>query len=172
MTIHRRRFLALAFGVAASFSIFVAALPFSASAAESDLYGTYRLVSTVTQMVDTGQIQTETNESGFITYGSDGRMSVLIIRGNRPKPESLAKMTDQQRADLFRTMVAYAGTYKFDGETVEHHIDISANEISTGTINRRMVKREGDRITLTTPPSPRVMDGKMTIMSLVFEKVK
>jgi hypothetical protein len=164
--------VALASGVAASFSVFVAALPFSVSAAESDLYGTYRLVSTVTEMVDTGQIQTETNESGFITYGSDGRMSVLIIRGNRPKPESLEKMTDQQRADLFRTMVAYAGTYKFDGETVEHHIDISANEISTGIVNRRKVKREGDRITLTTPPSPRVMDGKITIMSLVFEKVK
>jgi Lipocalin-like domain len=150
----------------------VPVLSFWGHAAENDLYGTYRLVSTVTEMVDTGQIQTETNENGFITYGSDGRMSVLIIRGDRPKPESLAKMTDQQRADLFRTMVAYAGTYKFDGKTVEHHIDISANEISTGTINRRMVKREGDRIVLTTPPSPRAMDGKITIMSLVWERVK
>jgi hypothetical protein len=69
-------------------------------------------------------------------------------------------------------MVAYAGTYKFDGKTVEHHIDISANEISTGTIIRRLVKREGDRIVLTTPPSPRARDGKITIMSLMWERVK
>jgi hypothetical protein len=150
----------------------VPVLSFCGHAAESDLYGTYRLVSTVTEMADTGQIETETNESGFITYGSDGRMSVLIVRGARPKPASLATMTDQQRADLFRTMVAYAGTYKFDGKTVEHHIDISANEIFTGTIFRRMVKREGDRIVLATPPSPRARDGKITIMSLVWERVK
>ena len=52
-------------------------------------------------------------------------MLVLIVRGNRPKPESLAKMTDQQRADLFRSMTSYGGTYKFDGKSIEHHIDIS-----------------------------------------------
>jgi hypothetical protein len=69
----------------------VPVLSFGGHAAESDLYGTYRLVSTVTEMADTGQIDTEAKESGFITYGSDGRMSVLIIRGDRPKPESLAK---------------------------------------------------------------------------------
>ena len=35
------------------------------------------------------------NPNGFITYGKDGRMLVLIVSDNRHKPESLAKMTDE-----------------------------------------------------------------------------
>jgi hypothetical protein len=31
----------------------------------------------------------------------------------------------EQRADLFRSMLAYGGTYTFDGAKVEHHIDMS-----------------------------------------------
>jgi hypothetical protein len=47
---------------------------------------------------------------GFVNYGRDGRMMVLIVKDQRPKPTDLAKMTDHERADLFRTLVAYAGT--------------------------------------------------------------
>jgi hypothetical protein len=74
--------------------------------------------------LDTGQVQTYANKQGFITYGDDGRMLALLIRGDRQKPESFEKMTDQQRADLFRTLNAYGGTYHFDGKIMEHHIDI------------------------------------------------
>jgi hypothetical protein len=147
-------------------------LPVSTYAAENDLHGTYRLVSSTHTLVDTGQVETFTAEKGFITYGADGRMSVLIVRGDRPKPASLEKITDQQRADLLRSMIAYAGTYKFDGKTVEHHVDISWNEVYTGTIQRREVRREGDKLLLSTPASPRPQDGKMTVRSLVWEKVK
>jgi len=91
-------------------------LPFAAAAADQKLDGTYRLVSSSRTLTDTGQVETFSNEQGYITYGKDGRMLVLIVRGDRPKPESLAKMTDQQRADLFRSMTAYGGTYKFDGK--------------------------------------------------------
>ena len=102
----------------------------------------------------------------------DGRMLILIVRGNRPKPESLDKITDQQRADLFRSMTAYGGTYKFDGKTMEHHIDISWNEIWTGTTQIRDVKKEGDRLIYITHPAPFVSDGKMSIVTTVWEKVK
>ena len=100
-----------------------------------ELAGTYSLISSTRTIVDTGEVLDTwgKNPNGFITYGKDGRMLVLIVSDNRPKPESLAKMTDQQQADLFRTMCAYGGTYQFDGERVEHHIDISWNEIWTGT---------------------------------------
>jgi len=80
--------------------------------------GTYRLISTTAKMLETGLEEKYTDESGYITYGRDGRMFVLLVRGKRPKPESLEKMTDQQRADLFRTVTAYSGRYAFDGKTV------------------------------------------------------
>jgi hypothetical protein len=148
------------------------ALSFSANAAEEEFYGTYKLISSTRTLLDTGQVETFAQEQGFITYGKDGRMLVLIVRGNRPKPESIAKMTDQQRADLFRSMTAYGGTYKFDGKTMEHHIDISWNEVWTGTTQFRDVKKEGDRLIYTTRPAPFVSDGKMSVVTLVWEKVK
>ena len=64
-------------------------------------------------------------------------MMVIIVRGDRQKAESIEKMTDQQRAELHRLMTAYGGTYKFDGKTMEHHIDISWNELWTGTTQFR-----------------------------------
>jgi len=144
----------------------------STYAADQELYGTYRLISTTAKTLETGQEEKYTDESGYITYGRDGRMFVLLVRGKRPKPESLEKMTDQQRVDLFRTVTAYSGTYTFDGKTVEHHVDISWNEVFTGMTLRREVGFDGDRVILTTPPSPRSSDGKMGVRTLIFEKVK
>ena len=48
-------------------------------------------------------------------------------------------------------MTAYGGTYKFDGSTIEHHIDISWNEVWTGTTQVKSVKRDADRLVYTTP---------------------
>ena len=96
------------------------ALSSHAVAEEVVLSGTYNLV-------------TATNSRGYISYDVDGRMMVLIVRNPRPKPEGAEKITDQQRIDLFRTITAYAGTYKFDGSTIEHSIEISMNEVWSGT---------------------------------------
>jgi hypothetical protein len=143
----------------------------SAFAREHELHGTYKLIKTTFKLVDSGQEETIPNENGFITYTREGRMFVIITRGERPKPESLSKMTDQQRADLFRTLTAYSGTYKFDGQTIEHDIDVSWNEAWTGTRQIRHAKKEGDTIILTAPPLPRPFDGKLSVTTLVWQKV-
>ena len=155
-------------------AIAIAALPFSVSvsAVEDDFYGTYTLVSSSRTILDNGQVETFAKERGFITYGKDGRMMVIIVRGDRPKAESIEKMTEQQRAVLHRLLTAYAGTYKFDGKTMEHHIDISWNEIWTGTTQFRDVKKDGERLIYTTHPAPNVRDGKMSVTTLVWEKLK
>jgi hypothetical protein len=143
-----------------------------AVAAEMALSGTYRLVSEQRTIVDTGEVISTTSSQGYITYGADGRMIVLIVRNPRPKPEGAEKITDPQRIDLFRTMTAYAGTYKFDGSTVEHSIEISMNEVWSGTKQIRTVKQDGERLIYATPPFPFHTDGKMSINTLVWEKVK
>jgi hypothetical protein len=140
---------------------------------DEELAGTYKLISSTRKILDTGEVVDTwgANPKGFITYGKNGRMLVLIVTDHRPKPESLAKMTDQQRADLFRTMSAYGGTYKFDGRRVEHHVDISWNEVWTGTTVVRNVTKEGDRLVYTEPAAPFTSDGKMSLVTLVWEKV-
>lgn len=144
----------------------------SAGAAEDEIYGSYKLVSSSRKLLDSGQVETFPKEQGYITYGRDGRMQVLIVRGNRPKAESVEKLTDQQRIELFRSLTAYSGTYKYDGKSVEHHIDISWNEVWTGTTQIRDVKKEGDRVILTTRPAPFAADGKMSVVTLEWEKLK
>jgi len=95
--------------------------------------GTYRLVSSTRTLVDTGKVIDSFGKdpTGFIMYAEDGRMMVLIVRGDRPKPTH-EDMTDQQRADLFRSMAAYAGRYTFDGKK-----DCSSH--------RYLVERDPDR---------------------------
>lgn len=141
------------------------------SAAAAGLVGTYRLVSTTAKDLETGAEESYGNESGTITYGADGRMIVLLVRGARPRPASLDAMTDAERADLFRTMTAYSGTWSFDGTTVSHHVDVAWNEMWKGTTQQRMVTRDGNRVLLTTHPSPRSRDGRIGTRTMVFEKV-
>src|SRR6266566_8304536 len=150
----------------------IAALAFSPVAAEVDFAGTYKLISSTRKILDTGEVLDTwgKNPKGFITYGKDGRMLVLIVTDNRPRPESIEKITDQQRIDLFRTMTAYGGTYEFDGKRVQHHIDISWNEVWTGTTVVRELKRESDKLVYTSPAAPFSADGKMSAVTLVWEK--
>jgi hypothetical protein len=147
-----------------------ALIPFHALA-DDDISATYKLIIEQRKIVDTGETVPVPNPLGYITYGKDGRVLVVIVRHPRPKPEAIDKITDQERIDLFRTMTAYGGTYKFDGKTVEYSIDIAWNEVWAGTKQVRTVTREGDLLTLTTPPFPFHTDGKISVNMLVFEKV-
>jgi hypothetical protein len=148
--------------------------PVPAAAGDEEVHGTWKLVSSQRHVLETGQ-KVDTygpNPTGFITYGKDGRMLALIVRGDRQKGESIEKLTEQQRSDLFKSMIAYGGTYKFHGDRIEHVIDISWNEIWTGTTVVRDIKRDGDRLIYTTKPAPFSGDGKMSVTTLVWEKVK
>lgn len=142
--------------------------------APEDLLGTFKLVSSTRQILDTGEVVDTygANPNGYITYGSDGRMLAVIVRSDRTKPASLDALTDKARADLFNSMLAYGGTYKFYGDRVEHHIDISSNEVWTGTTVVRNVRKEGDKLIYTTVPAPFSGDGKMSVGVLTWERVK
>ena len=136
-----------------------------------ELPGTYRLVSSSTRHLDTGEDVPDENAKGSIMYGADGRMLVLITYGDRPKAESSAKLTDHQRVQLFRTMLSYGGSYEFDGKTVTHHIDICSDEIRCGTTFVRDVAVDGERVIYTTRPQASPIDGKMIVITLVWQKL-
>jgi len=144
-------------------------------AQDQRLEGTYKLVSSTRKILETGQVVDTYGKqpSGYIHYGRDGRMSVLLVsdKGERPTPRDVSAITDEHRIKLFKTMIAYGGTYKFDGRSVEHHIDISWNEAWTGTTQTRDVRWEGDKLILTTRPAPSPSDGKMSVGTIVWQKM-
>jgi hypothetical protein len=139
-----------------------------------DLYGTWRLVSNTRTVLATGVKEDYMGKSphGFIIYGRDNRMMAILVAEQRPKPQDIGKITYRERAALFDTLTAYSGTYSFDGKTITHHVDISWNEIWTGTDQVRDVKLEGNKLVLTTRPAPNSHDGKMSVSVLTWEKMK
>ena len=143
----------LKLSIAAMAGVLIASV---ALAGEEEFAGNYELVSATRKILETGLTEDTFGEKpkGLAMYASDGHFTILITYGGRPRPESIEKMTDRQRADLHRMMTAYGGTYTFDGSKVVHHLDLSWNEVWTGTTNIRDVQRDGDRIIYTTRPAP------------------
>ena len=143
-------------------------------AGDEQLYGTWRLISFTAKVVATGETTDLFGKSphGFLNYGRDGRMLALIVNSKRPKPASQTGMTDQDRLELFNSTLAYGGTYTYDGKTVKHDVDISWNEMWTGTTQVRQVEFDGNRLILSTAPTPSVVDGRPVTAVLTWERVQ
>ena len=141
----------------------------------SDLHGTWRLVSSVIKDVETGAERNNlgAHPSGYITYGTDGRMITVATSDDRPNVGDASKLTDEVAARLFRRMWAYAGTYTIQGNSVVHDVDVSWNEIWKGTsLTREVQSVDGDRLVLTTKPQKGAQTGRLEMLTVVWEKVR
>ncbi len=136
------------------------------------LIGTWRLVDVETEDLANGQKSKSWGPEplGFINYAPNGRMMVMNLRSDRKKPSS-AVPTAAEAADLFKSMLAYAGTYTLDGNTVTHHIEISWNEAWSGTQQLRIARFDGNRVHLSTKPSPDIANGRMSVRTMTWEKL-
>ena len=142
-------------------------------ATRARLIGTWKLVSVVIEDVATGQ-KTDffgPNPAGYINYGPDGRMIVINARSDRRKPAG-SSPTPEEAAELFRGVLAYAGIYTVEGNEVTHHVDISWNEAWTGTHQTRIARFEGERVHLSTKPTLDPVNGRMSVRTMTWEKLK
>lgn len=134
------------------------------------LLGTWKLTSYVV-MTDTGEKSTPYGEypKGYLSYSADGRMQVIGTTSGRIVPHDSAP-TDEEQVALYKTMFAYGGTYSVETGTVTHHVDISWNEIWSGTDQARAFEVNGNTLTiksrLTDPAT-----GTSAQYVLVWEKV-
>jgi hypothetical protein len=138
------------------------------------LYGTWRLMKFQRTIAATGETIEQYGKAplGFLNYGRDGRMMTIVVGEGRSAPSDPARVTDQERANLYKTMFAYAGTFSFDGKTITHHVDVSYNQFWTGTDLVRQAKLEGNKLTLTIKPEISAADGRVSSFVLLWEKVK
>jgi hypothetical protein len=139
------------------------------------LVGTWKLISAkdTTENADVKD-SFGRNPTGFITYTADGRVMCIVTFDGR-KLLSVADYISapaQERAEAFATMFAYAGRYTFSGDKVIHHIEAAwmQNYVKTDQV-RFIVKLEGNRVTLRTPP---FLKGgvKLANQELVWERMK
>jgi hypothetical protein len=137
------------------------------------LCGTWRLLSWIREVVGTGERSDIFGAAphGYLTYTRDGRMSSIVVKANRHKPTDVAELTDTERAGLFTSMVAMAGTFTVDGSRIIHTIDISWNEAWTGTAQVRHFVIDGTRLTIRTEPARSPIDGRPSVATLTWEKI-
>jgi hypothetical protein len=168
-----RRIAILSFMIVAVLAIVFGLSRRTQAQTNSQLAGTYRLISIKLTLSATGETIDGMGKSpnGYIIYGRDGRMMVLYVNDERPNPRNLDAVTDQERVALFKTMSAYSGRYDFDGKVVTHHIDVSANQTWTGTHQVRNVKFDGRRVILTSNPQVTSFGGKVGVVVNTWEKV-
>ena len=160
----RYALLALGCGVAA-FS-----QPACAEDAQKKLVGTWKLVSLISTEVESKQEHKLFGErpSGFIHFGQDGRFFLVITGEGRKQPQ-----TDEERAAAFRSMLAYTGPYRVEGDKYIVKVDVSWAEAWKDTEQVRTFALEGDQLHTETPPvaSP-ALGGRMTVARLVFDRAK
>jgi hypothetical protein len=138
-----------------------------------ELVGTWKLVS-ASSTTSTGERIEDPygpGPAGFLTYGEDGRMTSLISYGGR-KPLSFgggSRSPQEEQAEAFNTFLAYAGRYTLEDEKVIHHVEISSIQNFVNRDLARSIKFDGDRITLTTPPT--AVNGKIQTIELIWQRL-
>ena len=134
--------------------------------------GTWTLRATERKSLETGETTPlwGSHPTGTLIYTADGRMSALVLAENRRAPAA-AMPTEAEALSLFKSMVAYAGRYTVEVDRVIHHVEQSWNQAWTGTDVVRLYQFEGNRLTLTTAPAPNPRDGKMSVSTLVWERI-
>jgi hypothetical protein len=109
--------------------------------------------------------------SGYLIYGADGRMMVIFLHSDREKPVGAVPMPAESEK-LLKGLVSYTGTYTVQVDTIVHHVDVSWNESWTGTDQTRFYKFEGNSLSLATTKSLDSVEGKLSVCTLIWERVK
>ena len=138
-------------------------------AADRDiLVGSWRLVSFEREYQGTGEREYPMGKipSGYILFLPDGRMAVVITGEGRKAPS-----TDQDRASLLNSLVAYTGTYRVDGDKWITTVDVSANPAWVGTEQARCYLATEDRLKEMTAWAARP-DNRMARAVITYERVK
>lgn len=140
------------------------------SAAETDaLVGIWKLISW--QVIGENEEPQDvfgSHPKGYLIITREGRMMALNVAESRN-----GGMGDAERAALHKSMLAYTGKVRVEGNDFITTVDVSWNEVWSGTEQRRHFRIEGDRLFIETGPAPSIVfPGKTDYRRLVWERDK
>lgn len=136
------------------------------------LVGTWRLVSaSASTATGIDDAPFGAGPTGFLIYTPEGRMSAMISHGGRKPLSGTDRISApaEERAEAFATFFSYGGRYSIDGDKVIHHVEISSVQNWVNTDLVRLIRFDGDRIKLRTPPLS--VGGVTRTTELVFERI-
>lgn len=132
--------------------------------------GLWKLVSFDVQYQDTNERKPTygANPGGYLVILPEGRMMAVITAEGRKVPK-----TDEDRLVALRTMLAYSGRYRVEGDKWITKVDVSWNEAWTGTEQSRTFKFDGPQLQVLSPWQPSANEPGRTIRGiLVWEREK
>jgi hypothetical protein len=140
--------------------------------AESDLVGTWRLLS-FEMSSDGGSSQPfGSDPSGVLVYDAKGNFSVQLARSGRPEFASgdMRDGTDDEILAAYTGYIAYFGAYEVNEAEgyLTHKVDVSLFPNWQGVPQRRFFALSEDTLTLTTLPTP--FGGREVTALLVWER--
>ncbi len=156
-----------------AFAVFLACLVARPSFGEETrtVVGIWKLVSYEIEVQATGQKLPVMGEkpSGYVAFLPEGRV-FFVLTGEARKPAK----TDQERAHLLNTLVAYTGTYSLESDQWTTNVEVAWNPEWVGTKQVRSFKLEGDRLLVLTPwrTMPNWADKGMTRSIVTFERAR
>lgn len=150
-------------------AIFLALSSPALGADADDLVGTWKLVSwQVIVENEAPQNVFGSHPKGFLILTRQGRSIVLTTAENRK-----AGMGDAERAALHKSMLAYSGKYRVEGNDFITVVDASWNEEWSGTEQRRHFRIEGDNLFIESAPAPSILfPGKTDFRRIIWEREK
>ena len=134
------------------------------SDAKRQIVGTWKLVSVEYEDQETKARTPVLGEHprGYQIATPEGRWMAVVTAEARPVPK-----TDRQRLDAFRSMIAYCGRYRVEGNTVTTKVEVAWNEAWVGGEQVRIVRFEGDRLFIESPPMPHPNVGDRVVRVIV-----
>jgi hypothetical protein len=135
------------------------------------VHGIWQLVSYEIEVQATGQkvpVMGQ-NPTGYVTFAPEGRV-FFVLTGEGRKPAK----TDQERAELLSTLVAYTGTYRVEGDKWITKVDVAWNPEWVGTDQIRSFKVDGEQLQVLTPwrVMPNWADRGMTRSIVTFVRTE
>ena len=122
------------------------------SAQQSALVGTWRLVSSRAIVWGDGdtEVFNTVQPKGYLIVTPWGRMMTVSVAcdGDRTKKPT----SGVDLSELWKTLMAYTGKYRVEGDAIITTVDVAWNEAWTGTVQKRFYKLDGDRLTIDTEP--------------------
>ncbi len=136
-------------------------------AQEPPLIGNWKLVAL--QSIVDEDAPTEhfgARPKGYLILTREGRMAAVLTSDTRKVAN-----TDSERAELFKSMMAYSGKYRVEGNEFVTTVDVSWNEAWNGTEQRRHWKIEDGKLFVKLAPQPSTLfPGRTVFGRLVWER--
>jgi hypothetical protein len=114
------------------------------------LVGVWKLNSFVVEVIQTKERRNQygANPNGYLIITPERFMSIITAEGRKPP------QTDEDRINGFRSMYAFTGPHRVEGDRLTTKVEVAWNEAWVGTDQTRIFRVEGDKLFIESIPVP------------------